>query len=179
MKSEPNVFEKFAENVHPKTQEVGICEGMVVSVKSRISFIEMLELVKKITDACIDEERGEVHYALFNTVAKLFITAVYCGIDVPADIETGYAAVRGQDGMYNMIEGYIDRDQLEEIWDSCEKVMRDKAAMFSSAAAQITISMVQRMNELYEMIGNMADDFNDGDMAAAVNNLMSFAQKNN
>lgn len=156
---EMSVFEKMAARFPVTKQEVDLGDGLKVNVRNRLTFQEMMELVQKICDTCVDEQRGEVHMQMLDYVGRLFITAVYCGIEVPGDLDAGYAAMLGKDGLYNRIAVYIEPEQLDGIWQACRFKLRAKEDMFCSAAAKISINMMQKITELYEMISGITDDF--------------------
>lgn len=175
---EMSVFEKVAARFPINTDVVDIGDGITIEVVNRIPLTGMLELIQKITDACIDEESGQVHFHMLEFAAKLFITAVYCNVEVPEDIELGYNAVCGADRIYDRIVPHIDPDQLKTIWDSCSMKLKAKQDMFSGAAAQIAIGMVQRINELYEMIGSVTQDYDSAEALSALKDLSTLVGGN-
>jgi len=176
VKDEPvqelSVFEQMAARFPVTKQEVDLGDGLKVNVVNRIPLQDTLELIKRITDVCIDEQRGEVHYHMFDFTAKLFIVAVYCGIAVPENVEVGFDATCGTDRLYDRIKGYIDPYQLDMIWRSCGAILNEKNDMFNSAAAKLTIDIIQRVNELYEMISGVTENF---DSQEAIDALKKFS----
>lgn len=169
------MFEMMAESFPPCTNQVDLGAGMSVEVRNRLGLTEMMLLVKNIVDACVDEERGEVHTEIVDYVAKLCICSVYCNIPAPEDQEIGYAAVCGADRLYERIEPYIDGEQLINIWDSVMDRLNAKQELFASAAAKITIDMLQKVNELYEMVNSVAENFDGEEAVEAVKKLSVLA----
>lgn len=161
---ELSVFEKLAEKFPVYTTHVVLGDGIEVDVRNRISMGEMVLLVKQIVDLCVDEEHGEINFELYTYVTELLICAAFCGLEVPDNAEAGYLAVCKTGGMYEQIAGYIDEDQLSDIWKISGEKIKAKCDMFNSAAAKITVDMLQRINELFEMISSVTDKF-DGEEA--------------
>lgn len=172
-----SVFEKIAIQFIPKTTDVSICDGVTVSVRSRIGLGEMMMVVKHIVDACIDEDRGEVYFELFEYVTKMTICSVYCNETTPENNEVGYLAAVGAGRMYDVIVAYIDEDQISNIWSSARERLSAKSNMFASAAVKITVDMLQKMNALYDMMNEVSDSFVDGDMNDAIKNIVEFTKE--
>ena len=170
-KQELSVFEKMAIKFPFEQHEVEIAEGITVNVRTRIGLGEMIALVRSIVDACVDEDRGEVHFELFGYVGKMTICAVYCNLVVPENNEIGYTATVGIGRMYGKIADYIDQEQLQDIWMSAREALAAKSEMFSSASAKITIDMLQKINELYEMISDVTENFDGEEAIKAVKAL--------
>ncbi len=168
---ELSVFEKMAIKFPFEQHEVKIAEDITVNVRNRIGLGEMVSLVRNAVDTCIDEDRGEVHFELVNYVTKMLICTVYCSEIVPANNEAGYLAVSGDGHMYEQIESHIDQEQLSTIWHSVRETLRAKHEMFSSAAAKVTIDMLHRLDELYELFKGIADNFDGEEAVAAVKKL--------
>lgn len=168
---ELSVFEKMAIKFPFEQHEVKIAEDITVNVRNRIGLGEMMALVRSVVDACVDEERGEVRFELVNYVTKMSVCAVYCSEVVPENNEIGYLAVFGDGRMYEQIEGHIDQEQLSVIWHSVRESLRAKQEMFNGAAAKVTIDMLQKINELYDMFSDIADGFDGEEAIKAVKNL--------
>lgn len=172
-----SVFEQMSARFQPMVSDVDLGDGLTVHVVSRLPLQSVIALIKRITDVCVDEERGEVHFHMLDFTAKLFIVSAYCGIEVPEDVEVGYAATCRAGGLYELVSSHIDTDQLEMIWNSCEDIMSGKAELFNSAAAKLTIDIVQRINELYEMISNVTDHFDGEEAVEALRQFSTIAGK--
>lgn len=155
---------------------VDLGDGIEVDVRNRLGFSEMLTVIRAITNACTDEEKGEVHFDVFDYAAKAFICSAYCGIPAPEDPETGYAAICGADRMYELIADYIDDDQLNVIWASARERLTGKRELFNTAAAEMTLNMLQKVNELYEMIGNVTEHFNGDEAIDAIRRLATLTE---
>ena len=166
-----NMFEKIAKQHDVHIEHVDLGDGVYVDVKNILPMNAMLELVKSIVDTCVDEDRGEIHFQMFDPVVKMYVVSAYCDIEIPDNIETVYAATCGSGRLYDSISGYIDNDQLSSIWSSCREKIYAKRDMFCSAAAKITVDMLQRINELYEMITNISEDFDGEEVADALKRL--------
>ena len=167
------MFEKFAMRAIPKTEHLDLGDGIELDVRHMIGLTEMMTLTHDIVDTCVNEERGEVHFEIFDYVTKLFICAMYCNISAPQNHEVGYRAVCGVDQMYDKIAPYINADQLNNIWASAKEKIMSKRDMFNSAAAKITIDMLQRMNELYEMMSSATEGFDDEKSVNAMSEILT------
>ena len=152
-------------------KEVDLGDGLVVHVRNRLGLGEMMTVVRNIVDACTDEERGEVYFELFEYVTKMTICAVYCNEIAPENNEIGYLAVCSAGGFYDKIEPYMDEEQIDTIWSTAREKLESKRDMFVGAAAKITIDMLQRLNELYDMMANVAEDFDGEEAVEAVKKL--------
>lgn len=168
---ELTVFEKVAIKFPFEQHEVEIADGITVNVRNRIGLGEMMALVRNIVDACVDEDRGEVHFELFDYVTKMSICAVFCNEVVPENNEIGYLAAVGAGRLYEKVAEHIDQEQLQNIWMASRDDLRSKNELFCSAAAKVTIDMLQRINELYEMISNVTENFDGEEAIKAVKNL--------
>lgn len=165
------LYEKMVSKFPAVSTPVDLGDGMTVNVRSRVGLQEMALMVRHIVDTCVDEERGEINFELFDYVTKLVICSVYCGIEATDNPELGYAAICGKDRLYDQIYGYIDYEQLNQIWDSAKARLKAKQEMFSGAAAKLTIDMIQRMNELTELISGAMEGFDADGMAEALKKL--------
>lgn len=176
-KSDLSVFEKMAVRFVPTTTEVALCDGITVSVRKRITLSELMMIVRQIVDACTDEDRGEVHFELFDYATKMAICAVYCGQVAPENNEIGYLAIVGEDRMYDLITPHIDKGQLDTIWFSSRERLNAKSNMFASAAARMTVDMLQKMNDLYDMMSSVASEIGEGNAEEAFRNIISLTDK--
>ena len=176
-KSDLSVFEKMAVRFVPTVTEVALCDGVTVNVRKRITLSELMMIVRQIVDACTDEDRGEVHFELFDYATKMAICAVYCGEVAPENNEIGYLAIVGEDRMYDLITPHIDKGQLDNIWFSARERLNAKSNMFASAAARMTVDMLQKMNDLYDMMSSVAAEVDEGNAEEAFRNIISLADK--
>lgn len=165
------MFEKMAIKFPFEQEEVEIAEGIKVNVRKRIGLGEMIALVHSIVDTCVNEDRGEVHFELLDYATKMSVCAVFCNEVAPENNEIGYLATVGAGRLYEKIAEHIDQDQLNNIWMSVRENMAAKQKLFCSAAAKITIDMLQKINELYEMISNVTENFDGEEAIKAVKNL--------
>ncbi len=167
------LLEQLASRFQPVSTPVDLGDGIIVNVRSRVGIQDIAMMIRYIVDTCVDEEKGEIHFELFDYVTKLVICAVYGGIEVTDNAEIGYAAICGKDRLYDRIYGYIDYEQLNQIWDSAKAQLRAKQEMFSSAAAKLAIDMIQRMNTIYDMFSEMAEGFDGEEAMKAIKSLTS------
>lgn len=167
---ERSVFELMAEKFPVKETEVETPVG-VIKVKNRISLNDMVVLVNLIVNMCTDSQTGMVKWEIYEYVVKLVISAVYCGIDVPQDLEVGYSAVCGEGDLFALVEKYADEDQLINIWDSTREKLRAQEELNCSVAVGKLNQFLESVSELMEAIGSVSADFNGEEAAKALEQL--------
>lgn len=167
---ERSVFELMAEKFPVKEAEVETPVG-VIKIKNRISLNDMVVLVNLIVNMCTDSQTGMVKWEIYDYVVKLVISAVYCGIDVPQDLEVGYNAVCGEGDLFTLVERYADEDQLIDIWDSTRAKLRAQEKLNCSVAVGKLNQFLESVSELMEAIGSVSADFNGEEAAKALEQL--------
>lgn len=166
-----SVFEKMAARFPISIAAVDIGIDEPVNVRSRIGYGEAMMLMKQVIDVCVDQDRGTVSFELFDYAMKMAICSVYCDIPAPEDVEAGYAAVCGTNRMYELIAQFIDADQLDMLWGTTRAKILAQKELFNSAAAKLVIEMIQRMNELVEVISSTTSEFDAGEVSEALAKL--------
>lgn len=171
---ERSVFELMAEKFPVKETEVETPVGMI-KVKNRISLNDMVVLVNLIVNMCTDAQTGMVKWEIYDYVVKLVISAVYCGIDVPQDLEVGYNAVCVNGGLYELVEANIDRDQLMNIWDTAAKRLRAQEELNCSVAVGKLNQFLESVSELMEAVGSVSENFDGEEAVKALGQLSVLA----
>lgn len=171
---ERSVFELMAEKFPVKETEVETPAGMI-KIKNRISLNDMVVLVNLIVNMCTDAQTGMVKWEIYDYVTKLVICSVYCGIDVPKDLEIGYSAVCVDGGLYELVEANIDRDQLVNIWDTTADRLRAQEALNCSVAVGKLNQFLESVSALMETIGSISDGFDGEEAVKALGQLSVLA----
>lgn len=171
---ERSVFELMAEKFPVKETEVETPVGMI-KVKNRISLNDMVVLVNLIVDMCTDAQTGMVKWEIYDYVTKLVICSVYCGVDVPKDLEVGYNAVCGKGGLYELVEPNIDPAQLDVIWNGTADKLRAQEDLNCSVAVGRLNQFIESVSELMEAIGNISEGFDGEEAVKALGQLSVLA----
>jgi len=170
---EPSVFEKMAALRNAGSTTVETPAGMV-EVAKRISLNDMILLINLIVSMCTDQATGMVKWEIYDYITKLVICSVYCGEDVPQDLEAGYNAVCGEDGLYNHIAGAIDEEQLNNIWDSTTERLTALETLNCSTAVGKLNQFLENVQQLMEAIGEAADGFDASETEKAIGKILAF-----
>lgn len=171
---ERSVFELMAEKFPAKETEVETPVG-AIKVKNRISLNDMVLLVNLIVNMCTDSQTGMVKWEIYDYVVKLVISAVYCGIDVPQDLNVGYSAVCVDGGLYELVAANIDRDQLVNIWDTAAKKLRAQEELNCSVAVGKLNQFLESVNELMQAVGSVSENFDGEEAVKALGQLSVLA----
>lgn len=165
-----SVFEKmavmFAQEVTAADVDLG--NGITVRVRHRIGLGEMMMAVRHIVDTCTDEEHGEVNFELFEYVLRAVVCSVYCNESLPANNEITYLATVGRNHLFDRIVEHIDHEQFDTIRSAAHQRLEAKSEMFTGAAAKVTVDMLQRINELYDILKSTTEDFSGSQAADAL-----------
>lgn len=169
-----NIFMKVANEFQPVTTDVDIF-GQTVTVRSRLSIEDMASVVNLIVEMCTDNVSREIKWELCDYLTRLVICAAYCGIDVPSDLNAGYNATCGHDRMYDLIRDYIDDEQIVNIWSSVEKKLMARQDLNTATSVQRLNEMINRMDELMNMITGVSEGFDSEEAIKAIGQLSAFA----
>lgn len=169
-----SIFEMMSDNFPAEVVEVETPAG-VIHVRERISLNDVAALVNLIVNMCTDSETGMVKWEINEFVTRLLICSVYCGIDVPENLETGYNAVCGNGRLYDYVAHAIDLDQLNVIWDSVENRLRAQEELNCSVAVGKLNQFLESVSGLIETINSMSENFDGEEALKALGQLSAMA----
>lgn len=169
-----SVFEMMSDNFPAGVAEVETPAG-VVHVRERISLDDMVRLVNLIVATCTDNETGMVKWEIFPYVTKLLICSVYCGEDVPENLEAGYNAVCGKGRLYSLIAPAIDPEQCNEIWDGAQERLEAQDELNCSVAVGKLNQFLESVSGLMETISSMSENFDGEEAVKALEQLGAMA----
>ena len=164
-----SLFDVYAAK-KPVSEHTIKTEAGDVTVRSRVSMADMMRIVSLCVEMCTDQTTGEVKWELYDYVTRLLICAVYCGVDVPSDIEAGYDAVYSG-GLYEEVTGYIENEQLDMIWASVRQKLMSRDALNASIAVGKLNALLESVQELMNAVGEAADGFDGAEALKALNVL--------
>ena len=170
---EPSIYEKAAERLAPKQNAVETPDG-VINVRNRITFGEMTALVNSIVDMCTDDNTGEINWESFDYISKMAICVAYTGIGAPPDMEVGYSAVCGKDGLYETIKSHIDFEQRHSIIDSTIDKLRAREDLNNSTALSKLKELLDNVDGLMKMISEASDGYNPEEAMNALRQIGVF-----
>lgn len=124
--------------------------GMLVQIKTCLSFLEMLEFVDSVVESCFAEDTGMYLPEIKDFATRCAILTKYSNFSLPDGIEQKYNFVYASD-IVNFVVGYIDEDQFRQMLMAIDKKIEYRAQ------AQ-TEKLNQQMNDVVTQIGVLGDN---------------------
>lgn len=147
--------EKILKNIKVKTSQVAY-EGVVISVKNKITLGEVSAFAENVSNACFSED-GTYMPELFSVAYFGNLLAFYTDIDVPESIDDMYEITSNSDFMNKIIE-VIDGYQLTMI----ENGIRDRISyLCDSKAYMIEKEFNKSMMSILSIIDEITKIFKD------------------
>lgn len=172
---ELTMIQKLAAVNGAKETEVETDAG-VVMVKSRVKLADEIILINRIVDDCTESGTGIARWDLFDRMCKMVICAGFCDAEMPTDIETVFAAVCGDNGLYSKIEGFIDSDQLSNILKSAADMLEARERLNCTVAAKKLDEFINSVNELMQFVQDASEGFDAEEVVKAMNSITTLGK---
>ena len=143
------------------TFEVVDFHGEELTVQKRIPFALVCEMVKKVADACFDEN-GEFSPEIRDFALRLCCVEAYTNVRLPEDnVEHQYEIV-GRSDLWSIMLRVIDSDQMDEICnaiqDRIDARLDANRAAFEHEINKLTQALDEMGKQVTELFGSVSPE---------------------
>lgn len=143
------------------TFEVVDFHGEELTVQKRIPFALVCEMVKKVADACFDEN-GEFSPEIRDFALRLCCVEAYTNVRLPEDnVEHQYEIV-GRSDLWSIMLRVIDSDQMDEICnaiqDRIDARLDANRAAFEREINKLTQALDEMGKQVTELFGSVSPE---------------------
>lgn len=141
--------------------EVVDFHGEELTVQKRIPFALVCEMVKKVADACFDEN-GEFSPEIRDFALRLCCVEAYTNVRLPEDnVEHQYEIV-GRSDLWSIMLRVIDSDQMDEICnaiqDRIDARLDANRAAFEHEINKLTQALDEMGKQVTELFGSVSPE---------------------
>lgn len=147
-----SMFEKIMKDTYISSKTVE-WNGVEITIKPTLSFIEVLTFVDNVTKSCFSVEENTYLPEIKDFATKCCILEMYANFAMPSNIERKYDLVYCTDAVSTVME-HINIAQLKEI----ESAIKDKIDNITQSNIEL---INKQMNDLYAAFDNLQKQMSD------------------
>ena len=153
----------------PRVELLDWC-GIEITVQKVIPFHLVTEIVRKVADACFQEDTGEYMPEMMDIATRMYVFGLYTNIELPEDPDEQNLLLFGS-GLWNKVAALINEDQLDAIELAANRRVKARLDTNRAEFEHEVNTVVESIAELSQQMSSLMDSVTPDDirkMVAAV-----------
>ena len=150
-------------------------EGMTLTVKDRLTLLEMSALIMDVVNTVIDMEKGEYNPEFTNLIKLMLQLKHYAGFPIGKnDLAYAYRVIY-ETNLYEQVMEHVDAWQVDQAMDMADERIQYMKEMIIATAGSKTMELLGKMEKLMQNVSSAADEVNGADVQTMMTSLAALA----